>query len=158
MEKVAAGKKMKKRRRKKEKKEKKEGKKKGKRGKMKWKWGKFIKTWGKNRFFSYFFPKHLQISIFFPHNDIIMGKKYENILKYTKKFPRALRARKNLAGKKNDLGRGGGGNKWFFRKIYSPVQTITESEATIKVKIELILTKHYPISALSPLSFQWTCT
>ena len=47
-----------------------------------WKLGKLMKTWEKNRFSSYFFPKNLQISIFFPHDDIIMGEKYENLLKY----------------------------------------------------------------------------
>ena len=101
MEEVAVGKKMKKRRRKKEKKEKKERKRKGTGGKRKGKWGKLMKIWGKNRFFSYFFPKHLQISIFFPHNDIMMGKKYENFLKYPQKFPRTLRARKKIGGEKN---------------------------------------------------------
>ena len=49
-----------------------------------------------------------------------MGKKYENILKYTKKFPRALLARKNLTRKKNDLGRGGGEINDFYGK-YIPL-------------------------------------
>ena len=81
------------------------GEKEGKRGK----WRKLMKIWGKNRIFSYFFPKHLQISIFFPHNDIVMGKKYENLLKYPQKLPRALREQKQLVGKKMapEEGRGG---------------------------------------------------
>ena len=71
MEKMAVGKKMKKRRKKKEKKGEKGGEKEGKKeGEM----GKINENMGKNRFFSYFFPKHLQIFIFFSPNDIIMGK------------------------------------------------------------------------------------
>ena len=116
MEKWPWGKNEKTKKEKRKKKEKKEVKK----GKNEVKMGKIDENMGKNRFFSYFFPKHLQISIFFPHNDIIMGKKYENILKYPKKFPRALRARKNLVGKKMTSEEGGGEINDFFGK-YIPL-------------------------------------
>ena len=101
---MAVGKKMKKGRRKKEKK----GEKGGEKGKNEVKMGEIYGNMGKNRFFSHFFPKRLQISIFFPHHDIMMGKKYENLLKYPKKFPRGLRAQKNWWEKIWPLKRGGG--------------------------------------------------
>ena len=75
MEKVAVGKKNEKTKKEKRKKGEKGGKKEGKKGKNEVKMGKIDENMGKKLVFLIFLPqKHLQISIFFPHNDIIMGK------------------------------------------------------------------------------------